>query len=747
LDDGKGGLLARLSLQSKVLLATTLSVLLISGLLSVGVFQTFSHSFRNVEEQSILETNERLTRALSFQVSSIERSCKDYAWWTETHHYIQQPNATYIEANLNETALENLRLSHFCLFNREGLLVIGNSKGKLVQTGQAEAKDLETLFSPCTRETAKVPATGTHGVLAGPDGPILYACMAVFEDEGKGVSNGFLVQARQFDVEALDELRALCNLPLRLVPPQPARAGGPEQAARAWTIQDDHIRLSHALIDNRGQPVGSLETTLERQIQRQAQTAMRILTAGILVISLFAGAMTLWLMRWLVTGRLAALQRELHRIGGRTDASARIEISGTDEIADLAADINRMVAAIRSSEERQLQAHEESLQLQDQLRQSQKMEVIGTMAGGLAHDFNNTLNSILGSADLLQFELPASHPAQEHIRRIEKVGMSASGIVRQLLAVSRRQALKQEVLSLDSVIRESLDLIRASLPKRIETAYQAETAVDSIMGDRMQLQQVLINLATNASHAMATTENPRLLLALSSANLPDRLHPETAKLTPGNYLRLVVSDNGSGMSEETLAHIFEPFYTTKPSGSGTGLGLAVVHGIITKHNGSIGLSSRPGAGTRFTIHLPLATVAPEIRPGEQQRTSDQRPLSVLMVDDDRLVLDTLATGLRRSHQEVHATSNTEEALRLLSDLSVQIDILVTDQLMPGMTGLDLGIRAREFRPDLPMVLISGFTANVEDEVIHERGFARIVMKPMTPEQLLECIRETVTTRR
>jgi len=721
-------------------------VLLLAGLLSLGVFHTFAHSFQTLEEQSIRETEERLGRALNLQLSALDRGSKDYAWWTETQRYIQQPNEAYIETNLNETAVENLRLSHFCLFNRQGRLVIANSRGKLVQPGQPEAKQLETLFRPCTRETAKVPANGTHGLLAGPDGPLLYACMAVYDDEGKGVSNGFLVHARQLDTEALDELRSLCNLPLRLSPPPPPSATAPSAGIRSWSIQNDVIEIILPLNDNTGQPVGLLEARLDRQIHRQAQAAMRMLAAAIVVISLFAGALSLWLMRRLVTGRLAELQGELRRISGNGGQPARIEISGTDEIAVLAGEINRMVATIRLSEEQQRLAREESLQLQDQLRQSQKMEVIGTMAGGLAHDFNNTLNSILGSADLLQFELPAKHPAQEHVRRIEKAGMGAAAIVRQLLAVSRRQPLKQEVMSLDGVIRESLDLIRVSLPKRIEIRYQSETAADSILGDRTQLQQVLINLATNASHALVATESPRLLIALRPASLPDHQHPETAKLPPGNYLQLTVADNGSGMSEETLAHVFEPFFTTKPKGSGTGLGLAVVHGIITKHNGSIGLSSKQGEGTRFTIHLPLASVAPDQRGASAADPTAIPTLSILLVDDDRLVLDTLATGLRRSRQEVHATSNPEEALRLLSDPAVQVDILATDMLMPGMTGLELGIRARELRPDLPMVLISGFTANVEEDAIHDRGFARIMMKPMTPEQLLECIRETVTHR-
>jgi len=736
-------LLGRLSLQGKLLLATVVSVLLIAGLLSVGVLHTFSRNFQVLEDQTMKEHLERLGHTLQLQLTGLDRSCKDYAWWSETRNFIQEPTQAYIEANLNDSSVENLRLTHFCLFNRQGMLVAGNLRGRLVRPGEAEAKELETLFRPCTREATLTPTTGARGLLASPEGPLFYSCLAVHDDEGKGVSNGFLVQARLLDADVMEELRALCNLPLRLAAPGTAAPGAVPQ----WRVDGEGmIRIDYPLMDKRGQAAGLLQARLERTIHHQARAAMRILAAGILVLSLITGALILWIMRLLVTDRLAALQAELRRIGRRTDPSARIEISGTDEIAELAAEINRMVAAIRSSEERQREAREESVQLQDQLRQAQKMEVIGTMAGGLAHDFNNMLNSILGSADLLQFEMPAGHPAQEHIRRIEKAGMNAASLVRQLLAVSRRQPLRQELMSMDTVIRESLDLIRASLPKRIETSYQSETAVDNIQADRSQLQQVLLNLATNASHAMAGTESPRLLLSLSSATLPDRQHPETAKLPPGNYLRLVVADNGCGMSEQTLAHVFEPFFTTKPSGSGTGLGLAVVHGIITKHNGSIGLVSRIGAGTRFTIHLPLASVILDAQRRLPENPTDQRPLSILLVDDDRLVLDTLATGLRRAHQEVRATSNTDEALRLLSDPSIPIDVLATDQLMPGMTGLELGIRARELRPELPMVLISGFTANVEEDTVREHGFARIMMKPMSPEQLLECIRETITQR-
>ncbi|HYD84379.1 MAG TPA: ATP-binding protein, partial [Opitutus sp.] len=313
------------------------------------------------------------------------------------------------------------------------------------------------------------------------------------------------------------------------------------------------------------------------------------------------------LLRSMVIARLESAHAAVRRIGDTSDLSVRLPAEGSDELSGLSAGINRMLEALARGEAQRVAAEQERERLRAQLQHVQKMEAIGTLAGGLAHDFNNLLTSIQGSSTLIRLEGQPSAINERHLRRIEQATSNAVALVRQMMAFGRRNPTVFAHHHLGKIVQDALQLLRSSIPRTIEFEVIGDEADDVVHGDAGQLQQVLVNLGTNASQAMAGGRG-RFTIAIARVRLPDPARAETANLS-GEYLRLSVSDTGCGIEPENLQRVFEPFYTTKPVGSGTGLGLAVVHGIISHHHGTIAVESEVGRGTTFVVHLPKADSA------------------------------------------------------------------------------------------------------------------------------------------
>jgi CheY-like chemotaxis protein len=357
----------------------------------------------------------------------------------------------------------------------------------------------------------------------------------------------------------------------------------------------------------------------------------------------------------------------------------------------------------------------------------------------LAHDFNNLLTSIHGSTTLLSLDFPANTSGEEHLRRIEQATTQAAKLVRQMMAFGRRTPTVFVKLHLPVVVRDALHLLRSSVPKGIEFRFVNEAVNDMVHADASQLQQVLVNLATNASHAMACGAG-ELTVKISEVQLPDATRPETASVAGGEYLRLTVSDSGCGIAPDVLPRIFEPFFTTKPMGSGTGLGLAVVHGIISQHHGTIGVQSGIDQGTTVIIHLPkIANIKLPSGDNVSQPNGATSPLTeagnILLVDDDELVRETLEAGLRHRKYRVTCAAGGAQALKLVREQSGSFDAVITDQMMPGMTGIELGeILARE-SPTLSLILVTGFASALSETKVKAMGFAAMLMKPVTIDDL------------
>jgi signal transduction histidine kinase len=407
-------------------------------------------------------------------------------------------------------------------------------------------------------------------------------------------------------------------------------------------------------------------------------------------------------------------------------------------LARLAPALDRELAQAAVRAERR-QAEVDLRRFEAQLRHAQQMESIGTLAGGIAHDFNNILGAILGHATLLREELGTSHKSVESVDEIQKAGLRARELVRQILAFSRKQPQRLKPQALAPIIDETYRLLRATLPSGVSLEADNRSPLLHARTDATQIQQVLMNLCTNAWHAVPD-DGGRIVLGLETAQLDPRHphRPDLVDLPDGPYAHLWVSDNGTGMDAATRARIFEPFFTTKPVGQGTGLGLAVVHGIVMGHGGGIHVESAPHQGSAFHLYLP-ACDAPEASevPTVPVPTARQggRGEHVVYIDDDETMTLVVGRLLQRAGYRVSTYGDAQVALRAIQAQPEGIDLVLTDFNMPNCSGLQVAWAVARMAPTLPVVISSG---HITDE-LRARALTVGVRELLEKENLFEAL--------
>jgi len=426
-------------------------------------------------------------------------------------------------------------------------------------------------------------------------------------------------------------------------------------------------------------------------------------------------------------------EKELQKI--KEELELRVE-ERTQELA-------RMNKNLQSEILERKKAENETIKLQRQLQQAQKMEAIGALAGGIAHDFNNILSAIIGYGELIELlDTKQNDKMRYRIQQLLKAAYRARDLVRRILTLSRHQDQDKKPISLNHIVKEALQLLRASLPATISINDYCKHVESVIYADPTQIHQVVMNLGTNAAHAMSE-KGGVLTVTLSHIEVNQQSHLD---LISGSYVLLSVSDTGVGIKKELIGKIFNPYFTTKKAGVGTGLGLAVTQTIINNHGGLIVASSEYGKGSMFKVYFPLLPVESISTDSDLNQIIEHGFGTILFVDDEKPLVDFFKETFENLGYTVHSHVNSIDAWTLFSNSPDSFDIVITDQTMPHLTGLELSEKILSIRPDIPIVICTGYSEELTPEKIESIGIREWIEKPIGIKNLAEVIHRLINSK-
>lgn len=392
--------------------------------------------------------------------------------------------------------------------------------------------------------------------------------------------------------------------------------------------------------------------------------------------------------------------------------------------------------------EQELEAHkraeEEKEKLQAQLNQTQKLEAIGVLAGGIAHDFNNILGAIMGFTELAQLNIPPDSQVAQDLSAVLVSTHRATDLVKQILTFSRQSTVDRIPLTLQPLVKESLKMLRSSLPSTIAIQEDIDPQCRAVLADPTQIHQIVMNLGTNAFQAMEKTGGI-LSVGLHSTSMNSVTSLNGQQITPGDYVELTVSDSGTGIGADIIDKIFDPYFTTKEVGKGTGLGLSITHGIIKSYDGAITVESTVGQGT--TVHVYFPAIQEEEKIDEESLECPRGSERILFVDDEELLVQMGKMMLEQLGYTVTAHIHSTEALEAFRNEPAQFDLVITDLTMPGLTGVELAQRMLEIRPDIPIILCTGFNQLIDEKSAKAIGIKEFCLKPFTMSSIGQLIRK------
>ncbi len=388
-----------------------------------------------------------------------------------------------------------------------------------------------------------------------------------------------------------------------------------------------------------------------------------------------------------------------------------------------------------------VKTEEEKRNLEQLLQQAQKMEALGALAGGIAHDFNNVLSVILGNAELAQINGKNSSEQHHSYKRIHTAALKAKDLVNQILSFSRQAEIEKIVLHPTEIVKESIKLLRSSIPATIEIESSLDPSCGAIFADPTQYHQIIMNLCTNAYHAMEENGG-KLTVKLHQVKISNGTPLAELDLQPGEYAHLMIGDSGNGIHRSYLDRIFEPYFTTKEEGKGTGMGLSIVHGIVKGHGGDVDVETEPGVGTTFHVYIPLA--------GKKRKTKKKNFQGlihgyehVLLVDDEEPLLEMVKSMLEMIGYTVTTKNSSREAFAAFSNNPENYDLVITDQTMPDMVGTELARKMLKLRPDIPIVLCTGYSPNITKESVIALGIKELALKPLALDEMSAVVRRAI----
>src|SRR6201987_1991087 len=832
---------------------------LVGGLFAVSWF-VLVRGFTNIEEDFASQNLGRASSALSHELEILDRTTSEYAAWDQTYAYLQGKNPSHVKTEFPTSTFLQLKVNFVIILDNSGRKLF--SKGfDFVSTEEAELpRGIEAyLQSGSLLSSHKDEFGRAAGILMLPSGPVLIDSRPVITSNSKVPIAGTIIMARLLDSNEISRLSKMVYMPIdierldngQLSPDvrHTASAISREHRIVTRTFDKESLAAYTTLNDIYGKPALILRILMPRKIYQQGRASLLQFLLLLLAAALVFGAVTLYLLQRAVVSRIANLTENITRIGASGDLSARLAVTGQDEIAYLGDAINAMledlertqldrhegrtrlavmmdkipamlwttdtelrftsgmgtglaVLGLRSQDMEgkslfeyfhtddpefvPIAAHRRALggenvtyelewqkhifdshvqplkssdgqllgvigvalditdrkHLADQLRVSQKMQAVGELAGGVAHDFNNLLMIVKGHAEMLLERIADSSSARHNLEQIQGATERAATLTRQLLAFSRKQVLQPKVLDLNDVVAGMIKMFARVIGENIDLAFLPASKLAPVKADPGQMEQVLLNLVVNARDAMP--DGGRLTIETCNVELDSVSASQHPVMEAGSYVMLIVPDPGGGMDAGTQARIFEPFFTTKGQGKGTGLGLATVYGVVKQSGGFIWVYSEVDHGTTFKIYLPQVTADLERTiPEKTSRGIDSGTETVLFVEDEESVRELVRDYLRNSGYRVLEAADGIQALAVAAAHSGPIHILVTDVVMPRLSGRELVTRITPARPDLKILYISGYT---DDSIFRHgvlEGGVAFLQKPFNLKDLAQKIRQVL----
>ena len=496
----------------------------------------------------------------------------------------------------------------------------------------------------------------------------------------------------------------------------------------------DGFALHEIICDGQGLPIDyrflAVNPTFEKMTGLKAANII-----GRRVLEVLPGTENYWIETY---GRVALTGEPVHFENYSDSLQKHFEIKAFRPA------INQFACSFTDITSRK-KAEYERITLQEKLKQAQKMEAIGTLAGGIAHDFNNILGAILGYADMALEDCLSGTVNPRDLEQVLQAGNRAKDLVKQILAFSRQAEAEKIPWRPVALVRDSLKLLRSSIPSTIDFKQDLNPQTDLIMADATQIHQIIMNLCTNAYHAMEETGGT-LSISLKNTSFSRQDLTGFSGVLPGKFVQLSIADSGTGISPEVQQRIFDPYFTTKETGKGTGMGLAIVDGIVKSYGGFITCQSEMGVGTVFQINLPALTEqpAPETAEVKPPALGSER---ILLIDDEPMLVEMNRTMLQRLGYEVTVRSSSLEALTTFQNRPHAFDLVITDQTMPGMTGIDLSRRMLQIRPGLPVILCTGFSSSITEEKVKAAGIKGFAFKPLVKKEIAALVRQVLNEKK
>jgi len=503
--------------------------------------------------------------------------------------------------------------------------------------------------------------------------------------------------------------------------------------SRSTVLDGESLYFKKKIVPKNNKIIGFVKVTIGKKVLNRALIFLFIKSIVIGIIFLITGAFIIYFVIISITKPLYRLTEGVKALGSK-GIIEKLGVEGNDEIGKLANAFNDLYESLDRKKF-------EKNQLEDQLRQSQKLEAIGTLAGGIAHDFNNMLGIIVGYTEIALFNISDPDSVSTNLKQVLKASNRAADLVSQILIFSRKDKGRLESVHLPAIVTEALKMLRSSLPSTIEISDNMKPNFAFILADPVQIHSLIMNLCSNAAHAIGKD------IGSIKIDVEDiEIDPKTAAghpdLSPGRYQKITLSDTGTGMTPEIMDRIFEPFFTTKEPGEGTGMGLAMVHGIVKRHKGAMSVQSKPGEGTRFDFLFPIIEKK-EIKEVKSPLLVPDGHGQILFLDDESDIVDMGKKIIESFGYQVVGVENSLEALEIFEKNPDSFDLVISDITMPNMTGEEFAKKIFSIKPDTPIILCTGYSDIISEDHAKKVGIKKYIMKPFSGQKMAEAIGEVL----